>query len=62
MQSCTNITSHENLKLYPSFKHSDDYWFAYQASRLPGRVKEPAEATVFIIPALVSFSICEITD
>ena len=39
---------------YPTFKHSDDYWFLKSALEHPKRVDEPYQAKLFFVPLLLN--------
>jgi hypothetical protein len=39
---------------YPTFKHSDDYWFLQSALRHPMRTMDPSKAKLFYVPTLLN--------
>eukprot|EP00449_Zooxanthella_nutricula_P018377 CAMPEP_0198545368 /NCGR_PEP_ID=MMETSP1462-20131121/63849_1 /TAXON_ID=1333877 /ORGANISM="Brandtodinium nutriculum, Strain RCC3387" /LENGTH=421 /DNA_ID=CAMNT_0044275747 /DNA_START=84 /DNA_END=1348 /DNA_ORIENTATION=+ len=39
------------------FKHTDDYWFVKAALAHPGRVSNPEDADLFVVPAMLNFAL-----
>jgi hypothetical protein len=41
---------------YPTFKHSDDYWFLHSALLHPMRTMDPSHAKLFFVPTLINLN------
>ena len=59
-KNCTSIST-PHLSNYPSFKHADDWYFARAATRSVRRTS-PANAKIFVVPALLNLQSAAATE